>query len=144
MLALADERCWSLVVGFRHKGLERRYHDGSKQGVQAAHVPKLLRILSALDVAQTADDLAILRQDVLADLGLGVGEAASRLGISRVALNGLRGRRRFAASTKSPDKRTVVPPTARSPFPVDPQPACLCVDREQALRRRRRLGARVV
>ena len=77
---LADERCWSLVVSFRHKGLERLYHDGSKQGVQAAHVPKLLRILSALDVAQTADDLAILRQDVLADLGLGVGEAASRLG----------------------------------------------------------------
>ena len=29
----------------------------------------------------------ILRQDVLADLGLGVGEAASRLGISRVALS---------------------------------------------------------
>ena len=29
----------------------------------------------------------ILREDVLADLGLGVGEAASRLGISRVALS---------------------------------------------------------
>ena len=29
----------------------------------------------------------ILRQDVLADLGFGVGEAASRLGISRVALS---------------------------------------------------------
>ena len=30
---------------------------------------------------------AVLREDVLADLGLGVGEAASRLGISRVALS---------------------------------------------------------
>lgn len=30
---------------------------------------------------------AILREDVLADLGLGVGEAAARLGISRVALS---------------------------------------------------------
>ncbi len=29
----------------------------------------------------------ILREDVLADLGLGIGEAASRLGISRVSLS---------------------------------------------------------
>ena len=29
----------------------------------------------------------VLREDVLADLGLGVGEAASRLGISRVTLS---------------------------------------------------------
>ena len=29
----------------------------------------------------------LLREDVLADLGLGVGEAASRLGVSRVALS---------------------------------------------------------
>lgn len=29
----------------------------------------------------------ILREDVIADLGLGVGEAASRLGISRVSLS---------------------------------------------------------
>ena len=29
----------------------------------------------------------ILREDVLADLGLGVGEAAARLGISRVSLS---------------------------------------------------------
>jgi toxin HigB-1 len=33
--------------------------DGTKKGVQADHVPKLLRILSALDVAQGPDDLAI-------------------------------------------------------------------------------------
>jgi antitoxin HigA-1 len=30
---------------------------------------------------------AVLREDVLADLGLGVGEAASRLGVSRVTLS---------------------------------------------------------
>lgn len=48
-----------MIVSFRHKGLERLYHDGSKRGVQAAHGNKLLRILSALDVAQTLDDLAI-------------------------------------------------------------------------------------
>jgi addiction module HigA family antidote len=139
-----------MVVSFRHKGLEQLYRHGSKKGVQTAHVPKLLRILSALDVAQTPQDLSIpsfrthqlkgnlaghwsiwvngnwpgdipvrrerrrarglsglplkeqvrnmvmktpvhpgevLREDVLADLGLSVGEAASRLGISRVALS---------------------------------------------------------
>lgn len=48
-----------MIVSFRHKGLERLYQDGSKKGVQAAHVPKLLRILSVLDVAQAAEDLAI-------------------------------------------------------------------------------------
>ena len=48
-----------VIVSFRHKGLERLYRDGSKKGVQAAHVPKLLRVLSLLDVAQTPDDLAI-------------------------------------------------------------------------------------
>ena len=38
-----------MIVSFRHKGLERLYRDGSTKGVQAAHAPKLLRILSALD-----------------------------------------------------------------------------------------------
>ncbi len=47
------------MVGFRQKGLERLYRDGSNKGVQADHVPKLLRILSLLDVAQAPDDLAI-------------------------------------------------------------------------------------
>ncbi|BDO42107.1 type II toxin-antitoxin system RelE/ParE family toxin [Cellulomonas sp. NTE-D12] len=48
-----------MIVSFEHKGLERLYVDSSKRGVQAAHVPKLLRILSALDVAQSPADLAI-------------------------------------------------------------------------------------
>lgn len=50
-------RC--VIVSFEHKGLERLYVEGSKRGVQATHVPKLLRILSALDVAQSPADLAI-------------------------------------------------------------------------------------
>lgn len=48
-----------MIVSFRHKGLEQLYRRGSKKGVQAAHVPKLLRLLSALDVAHNPDDLAI-------------------------------------------------------------------------------------
>ena len=48
-----------VIVSFRHKGLERLYRAGTKAGVQAGHVPKLRRILSALDVAVGPDDLAI-------------------------------------------------------------------------------------
>ena len=48
-----------VIVSFRHKGLKALYQRGSKKGVQAGHVDKLLRILSALDVAQSPDDLAI-------------------------------------------------------------------------------------
>jgi toxin HigB-1 len=59
-VSCSDTRYISLViVSFRRKGLERLYREGSKKGVQAAHVPKLLRTLSLLDVAQTPDDLAI-------------------------------------------------------------------------------------
>lgn len=48
-----------VIVSFRHKGLERLYRDGSKKGVHPSHVSKLRRILSALDVAQVPEDLAI-------------------------------------------------------------------------------------
>lgn len=48
-----------MIVSFRHKGLEKLYRQGTKKGVQADHVPKLLRILSSLDVAQSAEDLSI-------------------------------------------------------------------------------------
>lgn len=46
-------------MSFRHKGFDKLYRDGTKKGVQADHVPKLLRVLSALEVAQGPDDLAI-------------------------------------------------------------------------------------
>lgn len=48
-----------MIVSFRHKGLEALYKKDSVGGVQAAHAPKLRRILSALDVAQVPSDLAI-------------------------------------------------------------------------------------
>ena len=48
-----------MIVSFRHRGLERLYRNGSTKGVQADHVPKLLRILSVLHVAQSPDDLMI-------------------------------------------------------------------------------------
>lgn len=46
-----------MIVGFRHKGLEELYRKGSKRGVRPDHVPKLKRILSLLDVAQTPEDV---------------------------------------------------------------------------------------
>jgi toxin HigB-1 len=48
-----------VIVSFRHKGLEARYRTNSAKGIQADHTAKLRRILSALDVAQSAADLNI-------------------------------------------------------------------------------------
>ncbi len=48
-----------MIVSFRHKGLEDLYAKDSVRGVPAAHVPKLRRILAALDVAQNSRDLDI-------------------------------------------------------------------------------------
>jgi len=46
-----------MILGFRHKGLETLYRTGSTRGVQAAHAPKLGRILAALDVAARPEEL---------------------------------------------------------------------------------------
>jgi proteic killer suppression protein len=48
-----------VIVSFSHKGLEALYRTGSKKGVQAQHVNKLRRILTALDVAADPKDLDI-------------------------------------------------------------------------------------
>lgn len=46
-----------MIISFRHKGLEALYWKNSASGVQAAHVPKLLRILAALDAAASPVEL---------------------------------------------------------------------------------------
>jgi proteic killer suppression protein len=46
-----------MIVSFRHKGLRALYESGSARGVRPDHVPKLSRILSALDVAAGPADL---------------------------------------------------------------------------------------
>lgn len=48
-----------MIISFRHKGLKALFETGSKKGVQAAHVPKLLRILSVLNIATVPDDTFI-------------------------------------------------------------------------------------
>ena len=48
---------WDMIIGFRHKGLETLYKTGSARGVQAAHAPKLSRILAALNAAASPAEL---------------------------------------------------------------------------------------
>lgn len=46
-----------MIISFRHKGLKRLYETGSTRGVQAAHAPKLKRILAALDAATKPEEM---------------------------------------------------------------------------------------
>ncbi|MFZ1181508.1 MAG: type II toxin-antitoxin system RelE/ParE family toxin [Herbaspirillum sp.] len=46
-----------MIISFRHKGLETLYRTGLSKGVQAAHIPKLGRILAALDSASSPKEL---------------------------------------------------------------------------------------
>lgn len=47
----------SMILSFKHKGLERFYRSGSTLGIQAQHKNRLKLILSNLDVAETAGDM---------------------------------------------------------------------------------------
>lgn len=46
-----------MIKGFRHKGLAALYDNDTTKGAQAAHAPKLRRILGALDAAVSPEDL---------------------------------------------------------------------------------------
>jgi proteic killer suppression protein len=46
-----------MIRSFRHKGIERFFKSGSRSGVQASHVSRLARQLSALDAAQLPEDM---------------------------------------------------------------------------------------
>lgn len=43
-----------MIVGFRHKGLERFFHRGDQRRLQANQVARIARILARLDVAGEA------------------------------------------------------------------------------------------
>jgi toxin HigB-1 len=49
-----------MIVGFRHKGLERLYADDDPRGVRADHVRKIRQVLAAMDVAQTIEALDVV------------------------------------------------------------------------------------
>ena len=46
-----------MIKSFRHKGLRKFYEAGSTAGVQAGHVKRLRIQLTALDTAQSVEDM---------------------------------------------------------------------------------------
>ena len=46
-----------MIVNFKHKGLEKFFESGSTAGIQPAHSMKLKRQLTALNEAQSIDDM---------------------------------------------------------------------------------------
>lgn len=47
----------SMITSFKHKGLKRFFETGSFAGIQANHANRLRMQLTALDTAQTIDDM---------------------------------------------------------------------------------------
>ena len=47
----------SMIKSFRHKGLEAFYRSGSKAGIQPDHATKLRVLLTALDAAESAEQM---------------------------------------------------------------------------------------
>ena len=48
-----------MIVSFNHKGLEKFYKSGSLAGIQARHNKRLRMQLTALNTAQTIEDMDI-------------------------------------------------------------------------------------
>ena len=48
-----------MITSFRHKGLERFFRSGVARGLQAQHLPRLERMLDALDAAATIGELNV-------------------------------------------------------------------------------------
>ncbi|WP_345815317.1 type II toxin-antitoxin system RelE/ParE family toxin [Paraburkholderia sp. PREW-6R] len=47
-----------MILTFRHKGLEAFFRSGSKSGIQPHHAGKLRILLTALDQAQSPQDMS--------------------------------------------------------------------------------------
>lgn len=48
-----------MIKSFRHKGLEKFFETGSKAGIQPHHAKRLRMQLTALDTAQSIEDMDI-------------------------------------------------------------------------------------
>lgn len=46
-----------MIKSFRHKGLEKLFHDGSKKGIRTEHAEKLSDILDRLNAATVVGDM---------------------------------------------------------------------------------------
>jgi antitoxin HigA-1 len=87
-----------MIESFKHKGLKRLYEKDDRGGLRPDLVAKIQQILSALDAAETPDemDLAmknpchpgqIIRSACLDGLHLNVTEGAAALGVTRTTLS---------------------------------------------------------
>ena len=48
-----------MIQSFRHKGLRKYFESGSAAGIQPHHVKRLRMLLTALDTAQSIEDMSI-------------------------------------------------------------------------------------
>jgi len=48
-----------VILGFKHKGIERFFRKGVKSGIQAKHAERLRLILGRLNVSMNARDMAL-------------------------------------------------------------------------------------
>ena len=51
--------CFVAIKSFRHKGLERFFATGSKQGIQAKHADRLRLVLGLLNAATSPRDIGL-------------------------------------------------------------------------------------
>lgn len=50
---------YTMIVSFRHKGLQRYYQTGNMKDLPAAYVPKIKRILTAIDEAREPEEAGL-------------------------------------------------------------------------------------
>ena len=48
-----------MILSLRHKGLRRLYETGQTKGLPAGHVPKIRRILTAIDEASEPEEVGL-------------------------------------------------------------------------------------
>ncbi len=48
-----------MIKNFRHKGLQRLFHENDARGVNSEHVRKLQNIVATLDAAPTGDHMTL-------------------------------------------------------------------------------------
>ncbi len=46
-----------MIRSFKHRGLEKFFHDGNKSGINTKHAPRLARILDRLDASVGPQDM---------------------------------------------------------------------------------------
>ena len=48
-----------MILLFKHRGLRRLYEDDDRRGLNAEHIPKIMRTLARLEIAKRPEDMDI-------------------------------------------------------------------------------------